>query len=87
MDSEIFMKISERNRVQTCPRWSCGTEMVRQFNTPSINNGTRSANSFEPYRRAFGSSVDNWSNMGDMDKHIEAKNKEFGLNIEPLGND
>jgi len=59
--------------------------MERQFNAPSINNGTRSTNSFQKYRRAFGNSVDKWNNVGDMDKHIKAKNKEFGLNIEPLG--
>lgn len=87
MNSEVFLKIAERDNVQVCPRWSCGENMERQFNAPAINNGTRSPNSFAPYRRAFGNSVDKWNTVGDMDKHIKAKNKEFGLNIEPLGSD
>ena len=84
VDIEVLAKISESNRVRKC---SCGKRMDKQFTAPNINGGTRSANSFEPYRQAFGKSVDSWSNMGDMDKHIKKKNKEFGLNIEPLGND
>jgi len=61
--------------------------MERQITAPNINNGTKSSASFEPYRRAFGKSVDNWSSVGDMDKHIAKKNEEYGMNIEPLGSD
>jgi len=64
----------------------CGKDLSRQFTAPNINGGTLSGTTFQKYRRAFGDSVDNWSSVTDMDRHITKKNEEFGLNIEPLGN-
>ena len=64
----------------------CGKDLSRQFTAPNINGGTLSGTTFQKYRRAFGDSVDNWSSVTDVDRHITKKNEEFGLNIEPLGN-
>jgi len=82
-ETEIFAKMEEIDDLRLC---KCGTEMGRQFTAPNINGGTLSTSTFEKYRRAFGSSVDTWSSVTDMDNHIKKKNEEFGLNIEPLGN-
>ena len=82
-ETEIFAKMEEIDDLRLC---KCGTEMGRQFTAPNINGGTLSTSTFEKYRRAFGSSVDTWSSVTDMDNQIKKKNEEFGLNIEPLGN-
>ena len=82
-ESEIFAKLGEIDDLRLC---KCGTKMERQFTAPNINGGTLSTATFEKYRRAFGKSVDSWSSVTDMDNHIKKKNEEFGLNIEPLGN-
>ena len=82
-ETEIFAKMEEIDDLRLC---KCGTEMGRQFTAPNINGGTLSTSTFEKYRQAFGSSVDTWSSVTDMDNHIKKKNEEFGLNIEPLGN-
>ena len=59
--------------------------VVRRWRDGFLNGGTLSSASFQKYRTAFGRSVDSWSSVPDMDRHIEKKNEEFGLNIEPLG--
>ena len=82
-ETEIFAKLGEIDDLRLC---KCGTKMERQFTVPNINGGTLSSATFEKYRRAFGKSVDSWSSVTDMDNHIKKKNEEFGLNIEPLGN-
>ena len=82
-ETEIFAKMEEIDDLRLC---KCGTEMGRQFPAPNINGGTLSTSTFEKYRRAFGNSVDSWASVTDMDNHIKKKNEEFGLNIEPLGN-
>ena len=80
--TDIFAKMSELNVKRLC---DCGEKMERRISVSNINGGTLSSASFQKYRTAFGRSVDSWSSVPDMDKHIKKKNKEFGLNIEPLG--